>query len=166
MSRCSRLAWWTAASATELLADVDRFAGAQTPFVDTLLECLSLDQVHPEADASVVAIGAVHHDDVGMTDVYELAGLVEDFARRRAFGRLSLEEFERARMIEPGIEGLEHFTVGALADLSDEQEMAPALNAGIGHLGGGRLRRGLDGELEGVGDLRTMDVATPATMRR
>ena len=113
--------------ATQLLADVGRFARAETSFADPLLERLPLDQVHPEADASVVTVGAVDRDHVGMPHAYELARFVQNLRRRDAIGDFRLEELQRARVIEPGVERFVDFPECALADSSNEEEMTPAL---------------------------------------
>ncbi len=107
--------------AAQLLADVDGFARAEAAVADSLLERVPLDEIHPEADTSVVAVCAVDHHHVGMPHSYQLAGFVQNLRGRGAVGSCGLEELQRARVIEPGVERLVDFAVGAFADLANQE---------------------------------------------
>ena len=63
---------------THLLADADRFASAHSSSRDPRCERLAVDEVHPEADATVVTIGSMNGDDVDVTNARELARFVQE----------------------------------------------------------------------------------------
>ena len=62
----------------QIQADEGRFARAKRAArLDGLLERLAAHELHPQADAAVVLLGAVHLDDVRMTHAREPPRLFE-----------------------------------------------------------------------------------------
>ena len=142
---------------TQFLADIGGFTGAETSGSDTLFQCLSFYEVHPEADPAVMTVGAMNHDDVRVPDAHELAGLVQNLWGRRAVGDLGLEELQRSGVIQPGVERFIHLAVCAFADFPNEEEMAPALRWLPVDSGSGQFLRKVDRGSDCFIDLRAMD---------
>ena len=80
MSRCSRPAAWTAASAdAEIEADERGFARAERAArLHGLLERLAAHELHPQPDAPVVLLGAVDLHDVRVAHARQPARLLEE----------------------------------------------------------------------------------------
>jgi hypothetical protein len=60
------------------LTDIRRFACAQAALRDARRQRLTIDEVHPEADPPVVAIGAVHGHDIGVANSREFSRLMKN----------------------------------------------------------------------------------------
>ena len=73
---------------TQIEADEGRLAGAERASrLDGLLERLAAHELHPQADAAVVLLGAIHLDDVGVAHAREPARLFEQACHARPRGR-------------------------------------------------------------------------------
>src|SRR4029434_5434958 len=62
---------------THFLPHADRLTWTQTALLDAHRQRLAVDEIHPEADTAVVAVGSMDRDHVDVADTGQLAGLVE-----------------------------------------------------------------------------------------
>lgn len=72
-----------------------------------------------------MAVGAVDNDDVRVTDPRKLSRLMQDAIGRVPIGDFGLEELEGNGMIQPRVVRVIHLAKGTLANLAEENEMAP-----------------------------------------
>src|SRR4030095_9208064 len=87
------------------LADVRRLAVTETSPAQEIRERFALDEIHPEADAAVVHVGAVDGHHVWMPDAGEAPRFVKNARRKIGSGDGGLEELQRDRVIQPGVAG-------------------------------------------------------------
>src|SRR5687768_6488661 len=116
--------------AANLLADVGRLTCTQAAAEDYLLECGPLDVIHPEAELSVVAVGAVNADDIRVADARQLPRLVQNAVSGTSTGNFGLEELEGHGMIQPRIMRVVNLAECPLADFSKQDEMTPLAETG------------------------------------
>jgi len=118
----------------ERAADVDaddrRLARAHAPVgIDPLLQRLAFEELHPEADAAVVAVGAVDGNHVGVTNPREQTTLGDHrLLERLGVGVLDAQELERDIPRELRIPRAIHRAVAAAADELPELQRSPAID--------------------------------------
>ena len=115
---------------TQFLADERGFRdGEPLARLQRVLERASGNELHPESDTTLVDIGAMDRDDVGMADPGQRARFVEDTEKRGLLAGHGFEQLEGDLAIEPRIAGAIDLAVRTLTDLLDQQEVAPSLAA-------------------------------------
>src|SRR5262249_11140655 len=109
----------------QLGADQRPLARAERTLVaQPLLERAAVHELHPQAAAAVVLIGAVDRDHVGMTHAREPPRLVEPALR--ALERTGAAQLERDLALQARIARHEHLAEAAAADAVAHLERAPA----------------------------------------
>ncbi len=112
---------------TDLPADMRRFTVTEPPARQQLAQRLSLDEIHPESDAAIVHVGAVHVDDVRVPDAREAPRFMQD-ARGVSLRDFGFQQFEGDGMIEPYIVGMEDFAERTRANAPAQNEVPPSAN--------------------------------------
>jgi hypothetical protein len=131
--------------AAEILAEEGRLAPAEGALsLEQLFERVAADELHPQADAAVVRVDAVHRHHVAVPDAREQPAFVQDLGGEQIGGAAARpEELHRDVTAERSVEGAEDFAVDAGPNALLQQEGAP------GDAGGGRLGVWLGGAAAG-----------------
>ncbi len=108
-----------------LLSDAARFTGTQPSFGHTRGQGFAVDEIHPEADATVMTVCPVNSDDVVVAYARQPARLVQKVGWLHAAFRFGFEQLQRNGMIEPRVVRVKDFTVRALSNLAHQEQMAP-----------------------------------------
>ncbi len=110
----------------DIQADERGFAGAERPAGShDLLERLAPHQLHPQADALVVLLRAVHLHHVRVTHPRQPPGLLEDATCAPRVIALVVQQLERDVTVEIGIQGTVDVAGRAVPDPIEEQQPAP-----------------------------------------
>ncbi len=130
MSRCRRPAPWTAETARQIWIPIsitsDRLE--RQTLREPLLDCLAVDQFHPETNGVPDPLGAVNGDDVGMADAREEAAFFDDGGRAGIFdiGPRG-QELQRNFAIESSVPGAVHVPEGAMTKWLQDTDVPPDL---------------------------------------
>lgn len=104
--------------------DVDRVERAA--LLELCCQRLAVDELHPDADATVDALGSVDDDHVRVADAGEEPAFVDDRATQLALdGCAVTQELERDLAIEARVPGAIDVAVGAVPDLLDDGQRTP-----------------------------------------
>ena len=85
-------------------------------------------EIHPEPDAAIVHVGAVHVDDVRMSDARETPRFMQDAGGEVALRDFGLQQLERDRVIEPHVVSVEDLAERTRANAPAQNEVPPSAN--------------------------------------
>jgi len=86
----------------------------------------AFDELHPQTDAIVAAIGAEHDHDVRMPDARQPPRLADEPpARRLRVGAIDLQQLQRDLSLQFRIPGAIHFGRSAFTDAIEQDQPAP-----------------------------------------
>ena len=112
----------------QVLAEQRRLAPAEGALpLEQLFEGVAADELHPQPDAAVVGVDAVHGDHVAVADAGQEPAFVQHLGGEQLRGSPARpQELHRDVAAQRFVEGPEHFAVDAGADALLQQEAAPA----------------------------------------
>ena len=113
--------------AAEVRADPGHFPGAQRATrADQLRQAPAADELHPDADAVAVAVGAEHTDDVRMAHPGQQPTFLDDCGREIGIRRCrGVQEFQRDLDIQVPVTCPKDVTEGTAPDSLQDLEVAP-----------------------------------------
>src|SRR5439155_14708524 len=112
--------------ATHLMADRRRLVRAErTVQREQARHRAPLHELHPETDAAVPHVGAVHRYDVRMTNTRERLRFMQDAYGRDVDRGSRLEQLQRHLAIEPSIARAVDFAERPLPDPLEQLQMTP-----------------------------------------
>ena len=127
----------------QVLAEQRRLAAAERALpLQQLLEGVAADELHPQPDAAVVGVDAVHGDDVAVADAGQEAAFVQHLGGEQLRGSPARpQELHGDVAAQRFVEGAVDLAVDAGADALLQQEAAPADAGGRRIADLGRRRR-------------------------
>ena len=94
-----------------------------------LLECRAAHHLHPEPDAIIDLIGAVHGHDIRMAHAGEVARLPQHARVARPIAAVATQQLHRDVALQLRVVGTIHVAIRTTAQAPEDQEMRPG--AGI-----------------------------------
>ena len=108
-------------------------------------QCSPVDELHPDADASVDDVRPVHRNDVDVADAREQARFFQRAGQVHRAIRGQRNQLQRDAGLQPRVAGAVDGAEGSLADRLERREMTPAAErsgvAVLAALGGRRVSR-------------------------